>query len=103
MLHGEVGESFKAYGASGHRHLPEIRQGLSQAAGTGVGVTFVPHLVPMIRGIEATLYAELSDAADFDRRSEEHTSELQSRPHLVCRLLLEKKKYARAAQPGVGL
>jgi len=67
MLHGEVGESFKAYGASGHRHLPEIRQGLSQAAGTGVGVTFVPHLVPMIRGIEATLYAELSDAADFDR------------------------------------
>ncbi len=67
MLHGEVGESFKAYGASGHRHLPEIRQGLSQAAGKSVGVTFVPHLVPMIRGIEATLYAELSDPADFDR------------------------------------
>jgi len=67
MLHGEVGESFKAYGASGHRHLPEIRQGLSQAAGKNVGVTFVPHLVPMIRGIEATLYAELSDPADFDR------------------------------------
>lgn len=67
MLHGEIGESFKAYGASGHRHLPEIRQGLSRAAGSSVGVTFVPHLVPMIRGIEATLYAELSDEADFDR------------------------------------
>lgn len=67
MLHGEVGESFKAYGASGHRHLPEIRQGLSAAAGEPVGVTFVPHLVPMVRGIEATLYAELNDAADFDR------------------------------------
>jgi len=67
MLHGEVGESFKAYGASGHRHLPEIRQGLSQAAGTAVGVTFVPHLVPMIRGIEATLYAELHSLGDFDR------------------------------------
>jgi N-acetyl-gamma-glutamyl-phosphate reductase len=67
MLHGEVGESFKAYGASGHRHLPEIRQGLSQAAGTAVGVTFVPHLVPMIRGIEATLYAELNNPGDFDR------------------------------------
>ncbi|MGM0951787.1 MAG: N-acetyl-gamma-glutamyl-phosphate reductase [Pseudomonadota bacterium] len=67
MLHGEVGESFKAYGASGHRHLPEIRQGLSAAAGKPVGVTFVPHLVPMVRGIEATLYAELSDSADFDR------------------------------------
>lgn len=67
MLHGEVGESFKAYGASGHRHLPEIRQGLTNAAGKPVGVTFVPHLVPMVRGIEATLYAELNDAADFDR------------------------------------
>lgn len=67
MLHGEIGESFKAYGASGHRHLPEIRQGLSLAAGAGVGVTFVPHLLPMIRGIEATLYAELVNEADFDR------------------------------------
>ncbi|MBW7472365.1 N-acetyl-gamma-glutamyl-phosphate reductase [Marinobacter sp. M216] len=67
MLHGEVGESFKAYGASGHRHLPEIRQGLSGAAGSGVGITFVPHLIPMIRGIEATLYAELKDPGQFDR------------------------------------
>ncbi|MEX2474304.1 N-acetyl-gamma-glutamyl-phosphate reductase [Marinobacter sp.] len=67
MLHGEVGESFKAYGASGHRHLPEIRQGLTQAAGVDVGITFVPHLIPMIRGIEATLYAELRDPADFVR------------------------------------
>lgn len=67
MLHGEIGESFKAYGASGHRHLPEIRQGLSAAAGVETGVTFVPHLVPMIRGIEATLYAELKNPADFDR------------------------------------
>lgn len=67
MLHGEVGESFKAYGASGHRHLPEIRQGLSAAAGVDTGVTFVPHLIPMIRGIETTLYAELKNPADFDR------------------------------------
>lgn len=67
MLHGEIGESFKAYGASGHRHLPEIRQGLAQAAGTNVGITFVPHLIPMVRGIEATLYAELRNPADFDR------------------------------------
>ena len=67
MLHGEIGESFKAYGASGHRHLPEIRQGLMAAAGKGVGVTFVPHLIPMLRGIEATLYAELDNPQDFDR------------------------------------
>lgn len=68
LLHGEIGESFKAYGASGHRHLPEIRQGLQDAAsGEHVGITFVPHLIPMIRGIEATLYAELKHEADFDR------------------------------------
>lgn len=67
MLHGEVGESFKAYGASGHRHLPEIREGLQFVSGAQVGLTFVPHLVPMIRGIEATLYAELNDVKDFDR------------------------------------
>lgn len=58
-LMSETGESFKAYAASGHRHLPEITQGLSLAAGKPVGLTFVPHLVPMIRGIQATLYAQL--------------------------------------------
>lgn len=57
MLMGEVGESFKAYSVAGHRHLPEIRQTLTSVATQPVGLTFVPHLVPMIRGIEATLYA----------------------------------------------
>lgn len=57
----EAGENFHAYGASGHRHLPEIRQGLAEAAGQPVGLVFVPHLVPMIRGIHATLYARLLD------------------------------------------
>ncbi|SMG63885.1 N-acetyl-gamma-glutamyl-phosphate reductase [methanotrophic bacterial endosymbiont of Bathymodiolus sp.] len=58
-LMSETGESFKAYAATGHRHLPEIAQGLSLAAGKQVGLTFLPHLVPMIRGIHATLYAQL--------------------------------------------
>jgi N-acetyl-gamma-glutamyl-phosphate reductase len=50
----------------GHRHLPEIRQGLGWLAGDEVGLTFVPHLLPMIRGIHATLYATLgSDAGDL--------------------------------------
>ena len=56
----EAGESFKPYGVDGHRHLPEIRQTLSAVAGHEVGLTFVPHLLPMIRGIEASLYAVLS-------------------------------------------
>ncbi|MDZ7752267.1 MAG: N-acetyl-gamma-glutamyl-phosphate reductase [Gammaproteobacteria bacterium] len=59
LLLCETGESFKAYGVPGHRHLPEIRQGLAAMAGGAVGLTFVPHLVPMIRGIHATLYGRL--------------------------------------------
>lgn len=55
----EASENFKAYGVKGHRHWPEIRQGLQHAAGQPVGLTFVPHLTPMIRGIHATLYAPL--------------------------------------------
>ena len=57
----EAGENMMAYAVNGHRHLPEIKQGLSRAAGTAVGLTFVPHLVPMIRGIHATLYATVVD------------------------------------------
>lgn len=60
----EASESMSAYGVSGHRHLPEIRQGLSRAADRPVGLTFVPHLTPMIRGIHATLYATLKDPKD---------------------------------------
>ncbi len=72
-LYTEVDESLKAYAASGHRHLPEICQGLSRAAGRPVDLTFVPHLVPMRRGIHATLYAMLTEPsvdvqALFERR-----------------------------------
>ncbi len=55
----EATESIRAYGVSGHRHHPEICQGLTSAAGESVGLTFVPHLTPMVRGILATLYAPL--------------------------------------------
>lgn len=61
FLFGEMGESFKAYGVAGHRHLPEIRQVLAGVSGGEVGISFVPHLVPMVRGIFATCYARLTD------------------------------------------
>jgi N-acetyl-gamma-glutamyl-phosphate reductase len=64
-LMSETGESFKAYGVSGHRHLPEIKQGLQLVAGGNVGLTFVPHLTPMIRGIHATLYGRLTQSVDL--------------------------------------
>jgi N-acetyl-gamma-glutamyl-phosphate reductase len=64
-LFAEASDNFKAYAVAGHRHLPEIRQGLSRAADASVGLTFVPHLTPMIRGIHATLYARVTREVDF--------------------------------------
>lgn len=65
-LLSETSDSFKAYAVAGHRHLPEIEQGLSDVAGESVAVTFVPHLLPMIRGIHATLFAQLrADPGDI--------------------------------------
>lgn len=59
----EVTEGLHAYGIASHRHAPEIEQGLSQAAGQPVIVTFTPHLVPMSRGILSTLYVRLTGQA----------------------------------------
>lgn len=61
----EASESFKAYGVTGHRHLPEIKQGLQAATNQALELVFVPHLVPMIRGIHATLYANLTASTDL--------------------------------------
>ncbi|MEM8548447.1 MAG: N-acetyl-gamma-glutamyl-phosphate reductase [Pseudomonadota bacterium] len=60
-LLSEMSDSFKAYAVSGHRHLPEIEQGLNDVSEAPVAVTFVPHLLPLIRGIHATLYCTLTD------------------------------------------
>ena len=65
LMHGEVSENFAAYGVGGHRHWPEMRQGLAQLAGSEVGLLFTPHLVPMVRGILATLYARVTKEMDF--------------------------------------
>ena len=64
-LLAEASDNFKAYGVPGHRHHPEIVQGLALAAARPVNLVFVPHLVPMIRGIHATLYARLTAGADL--------------------------------------
>ncbi len=65
ILHAEASDNFKAYGVPGHRHHPEIAQGLARAAGRDVSLVFVPHLTPMIRGIHATLYAQLTKQVDL--------------------------------------
>lgn len=69
-LYAEAGDSFKAYAAGGHRHWPEIHQGLSnilirsghQAQADALQMAFVPHLLPIIRGIHATIYVRLTEA-----------------------------------------
>jgi N-acetyl-gamma-glutamyl-phosphate reductase len=65
-LMSEVGDSFKAYGVAGHRHLPEIAQGLNEMSDEAVELTFVPHLLPIVRGIHSTLYATLIDESGVD-------------------------------------
>jgi N-acetyl-gamma-glutamyl-phosphate reductase len=64
-LLAESSESMKAYAVSGHRHLPEIRETLSLATQQQIGLTFIPHLTPMIRGLHATLYGRLTKQMDL--------------------------------------
>lgn len=61
IILAEKADSFSAYAVNGHRHVPEIEQGLRRMTSAPVSLTFTPHLVPMIRGIFATLYAPLTD------------------------------------------
>ncbi len=63
-LFAEASDNFKAYAASGHRHWPEISQGLTHFSGGAVNLTFVPHLTPLIRGIHATLYTRVPRDVD---------------------------------------
>ncbi len=61
----EASDNFAAYGVPGHRHWPEIRQGLAQVAGREIGLVFTAHLTPLIRGIHATLYGRIAKEIDF--------------------------------------
>ena len=66
-LFAEVADGIHAYGVASHRHAPEIEQGLSAAAGKPIIVNFTPHLMPMSRGILATIYVKLAAGATVDK------------------------------------
>ena len=66
LLYAEAGESVKAYGIAHHRHTPEIEQELSKVAGKEIQVQFTPHLMPMKRGILATIYVDLKKEVTED-------------------------------------
>ena len=68
LLYSESSDNFKAYAVKGHRHHPEILESLAcleSVSGRHLGLTFVPHLVPMVRGILATVYARITANTDF--------------------------------------
>ncbi|KAK9834806.1 hypothetical protein WJX81_000031 [Elliptochloris bilobata] len=66
LLYTEIAEGINCYGVGSHRHMPEIEQGLSEAAGADVRVSFTPHLMPMSRGMQSTIYVRLDGGASVD-------------------------------------
>ncbi len=107
-LLGEAGESFQAYAVSGHRHWAEITQEMKIAAKADVNITFVPHLVPMTRGIFVTQYCDLiKDDTDLQKLFEEryknepfvdvmpfgsHPDTKTVRGSNLCRIALQKQE-----------
>jgi len=71
LTFSEASDNFAAYNVPGHRHWPEIRQGLAEAAKREIGLIFTAHLTPLIRGIHATLYARVTKECDFQALYEE--------------------------------
>lgn len=84
----EVNENFKAYAIASHRHTPEIEEQLSLAANEELKIQFTPHLVPMQRGILASIYANL--ACDLDEVELRKIYEKYYKDKLFIRLLPEK-------------
>jgi N-acetyl-gamma-glutamyl-phosphate reductase len=67
LTFSEASDNFMAYNVPGHRHRPEIRESLAQAAKREVGLVFTSHLTPIIRGIHATLYGRITNEVDFQQ------------------------------------
>lgn len=76
----EVGESFKPYGVTGHRHIPEMEQELSKIAGSEVKVRFTPHLIPASRGMISTIYARLRKPLSREALREHYCARYKGEP-----------------------
>jgi len=76
----ELNESFSAYKVANHRHTPEIEQTLTHVAGDKVHVTFVPHLLPINRGILATCYAALKPGVTEEQLREAYEKAYTNEP-----------------------
>lgn len=85
----ECNEAFSAYKAGGHRHRPEIEETLSRISGSGVNVTFTPHLLPLNRGILSTIYCDMKEDYSAIRRCYEEV--FSEEPFVV---VLDEGRYA---------
>ena len=97
MLFSEVSEGFHAYGVGHHRHMAELDQEFTRAAGREVIVTFTPHLVPLNRGILATCYARPRGAVSAERCGEAARALYAHEPFVRVR---EVEKNGRSAHTG---
>eukprot|EP00271_Cylindrocystis_brebissonii_P010541 TRINITY_DN26748_c0_g1_i1.p1 TRINITY_DN26748_c0_g1~~TRINITY_DN26748_c0_g1_i1.p1 ORF type:complete len:420 (+),score=92.02 TRINITY_DN26748_c0_g1_i1:184-1443(+) len=88
-LYTEIAEGIHSYGISSHRHVPEIEQGLSEFSGSDVKVSFTPHLMPMARGMQSTIYVKMTEGTTI----EDLRSTLTSR--------FESEEFVRILPPGV--
>lgn len=93
LLYAECNESLRAYGLPKHRHLSEIEQELSAAAGTGVVITFVPHLAPMTRGIHTTTFAQLAPGATVGQAEQALRAAYANEPFVRFRDALPDTKH----------
>ncbi|CAF1766384.1 unnamed protein product [Brassica napus] len=82
-LYSEIAEGISSYGVTRHRHVPEIEQGLSDVAQSKVTVSFTPHLMPMIRGMQSTIYVEMAPGV----RTQDLYQQLKSSYEVVLLLL----------------
>ena len=69
VLKTEIQENFRAYATSGHRHLPEIKQVLEESYGSNLEINFLPHLIPAMRGIYATIHVNFEEKLEENFRN----------------------------------
>ncbi len=99
LIYSELTDGAHAYGIAGHRHLPEIEQGLAQIGGQDVMVSFTPHLLPMNRGMIATCYTELNEDSTVDDLRDVYMARYENDPfvHIEAENVVPQTRHIRAS------
>lgn len=99
LIFPETSEGAHAYGVANHRHAPEIDQILTRHAGSDIQVSFTPHLIPMNRGMIATVYAKLADGVDYKGFRETYEAKYANEPfvHVEAAGIVPHTRHVRAS------